>query len=101
MSPCMADVDCDGERLSVSRTSLIPCNAESRVVSTTMGSAGSIVTTADPGTQSEAWSEEGNEEEFETQSSASVSKGELAGHAAVAAVSVVGSAVSATTRETV
>ena len=36
--------------------------------------------------------------EFETQSPASVSKCELAGHAAVAAISVAGSAASATTR---
>jgi len=98
MSTCMADVSCDGDRLCVRQTSLSPCSAESCEFSTRTGSAGSIATTADLDSQWEALSDDSNKEELETQSSASVSKGELVGHAAVAAVSVVGSAVLATAR---
>ena len=90
MSTCMADVDCDGENVSVRQTSLSPCSAESCGGSTRMGSARSISTTAEFDSQWEALGED-REDEVETQSSASVSTGEFMGHAAVAAVSAVGS----------
>ena len=85
-----------GQKVSVRQTKLSTCTAESSGVSTMTGSVGNIITTIDLTSPWEAFSDEGNDEDLETKSSASVSKGDLLGHAADAAMSAVGSAVFAT-----